>query len=611
MVKLPDITPAWSDRLRKLLFAACLIAPGLMLRGAQSYVVNMPSWDSWIITGTPLMAALDGSLSFDHFWEQMVDNRMPVPRLIFVALALATKWNANVETLVTALFGLLALGALVITARATWPRQSWSTVLVSLFGSILLFSPTQWVIWTYPPLLSNMLLVAATIGIIALFASQLSPVWKCLAGSLLATICCLTYLAGWASWLLLFGLATLGIERRRMDRRYFIALGACVVLFGVLLFIYFKGYQLQGQPGLVSRVLHAPGQYLSFYLHWLGAPFADVWNQMSKDERLAHLHKWSLLPASCAVLLVVFCTVRILPDPESRFRAWPWFGLLGWAASVGGMLTLGRAELAGDAAFWPRYQLITCILWIALVALSAIAVRRGTRWERYSLLFVALSLSAGFVESAGPAWYDMKADSYISRNIKAGVLMMGAAPTAQLLSQSLPGDFATLSRYVPELDRHGFISPPLLKTSIVSKCKLTSSPQTLRGQMKKAKILADGTLVIEGWAVNTATKEPADAVAISIQTPGAPERWFGVSSKRSHQKLTEKKYRVRGYQTRLGWIYEPPKEDVRTACSLPAPTVPAGAVVVRAYAIDATTLTFTRLDGLYKCKGPAHTPLAR
>jgi len=563
-----------------------------MLWGGLRYTVNIPKWDDWPITGSLLAAKVDGNFHPALLVGQVVDNRMPVSRIVFFGLALATGWNAHAITVTTWIFAMFALTGLYFLARKTWPKGKWRPWLVTLAGSILIFSPTDWMLWTFCPFMANTLLVACMVATLAC-ATGGSPRGVAL-GMVFSLVASWTYLSGWLTWGVLVWLL-LGYGWRgdlRGGRLWTLVALLCLLVIGSAA-LYFTGYQLESHSGLLGRLLSEPWKPVAFFLRWLGAPFGDHLSWWGNE---AYQRTSALVIGALGSVAFLGLSVVAWREAGLRKRAWPWWGLGLWALGAGAMVTLGRFEMSEDAAFWPRYQLFAGLFWVALVALALLSRLNGAR--RVFLASGFLVVFVGIVPGSITGWDNMRADYLASLGVRAGIEMMEAAPSSFLLHQSWPGEHSLLEPMARKLSDAGFINPAIVKSTRVADAKVVEDP-AVEGEITRGNTLPDNEVELSGWAWRRDQRRPVDAVVISCQYPGGEEHWFGLAGKFNSGGKMALKLGLRGKFTRIKWRFEPvpPGDPLKFADIAPIPTLLADNAIFRAYALDTRHLEFTRLKG--------------
>lgn len=585
----------------RLAWLLCLVVPLITLYAGQRYTVNVPKWDDWPIVGQPLLEYVNGTFGSEDLFGQIVDNRMPVSRAIFLALAIPTDWNAHAHTTATWVFALLAAAAMVFGARRTWPDNPWKVWTLALVTSVLMFSPTGWMLWTFCPFMANTQMVACILWAAMLAAAPPDhQPWKFPLAVVLAMLASWTYLSGWLIWGLLIWLVLGWVLAKQVTlprALAYAAVLAIVVMVGA--WGYFRGYHFEGKPGLAAKLVENPLRYVLFYLRWLGAPFGDL-ASLTKDElRMPWDRGVAAIFGAVGLAGFTWLSLRVARNPGHRQRAWQWWAIALWGLASGGLVTIGRIELSEDAAFWPRYQLFAMLFWIPLVALALLVPWPKPKPAARVLAVCLAAMSCALFASTLGAWEDMRADFLASLNVRAGLQMMEVAPTPLPLHKILPGGFHQVEAMAIPLAAKGYLAPGILNDKDVANAPVHSDSARYQGALESGSVSVDGKVEMKGWAYDTKAHRPVDAVVLSCQSPGAPEQWFGIACKFSDGKKRADKLGLRGRFARINWTYIdlPPGLPHEHADVAPMPRAPATGGVFRAYLLDTSCLRFTRLPG--------------
>lgn len=577
-----------------------LVLPVFMLWAGQSYTVNVPKWDDWPIVGEPLAAHVEGRLSPGDFLDQVVDNRMPVSRVVFFALALASDWNARANTLATWVFAMGGLGALYILGKRTWPDSPGRRHGFLVVAGILVFTPTGWMLWTFCPFMANTLMLALVLWcVVALAPVRPASTGSLAVGIVLALAASWIYLAGWLAWAVVLWMVLGSATDAKGNRARILWVWAiCLLLAGVMAVFYFRGYVFEGKPGLGDRLLTNPLSIPLFFTRWLGAPFGDLASLAGDDLRVGVDRVASAVIGSFGLCALVWTGAVVARNPALRAKAWPWFAIAGWGLASGALVTLGRIELNENAAFWPRYQLFAVMVWISLFALMLL-LPMETRRGRITAGCSTFLLGGGLVAGSVGAMEDMRGDFLASLNVRAGLQMMEAAPTALPLHRIYPANLDTVRRLVAILEPAGFLKPGLLKSRKVADAHVVAPSGRYEGEILAAQVGEDGSFSANGWAFDREKRRPVDAIVLSVTPPDGDETWFALAGKFSDGKKLAAARNLHGRFARIRWAYMelPPGLPHVHAKVVPLPALPAKGSVVRAYVLDTEALAFTRLGG--------------
>ena len=490
---------------RRLLLLAYLpaLVTGLL---AARHAENVPVWDDFA-RASLLERFAEGELGFDDLYGAHVDHRIVVPRLFILANAKLSGGDLRWENALA--FAIVLATALGLTAllRRTLPGAPGARVAAVLGVNLLLFSPLQW---------ENFLWAIQTAFLLPM---------ACLAAALLVLE---TRLPAWARVGLAFGAAVVGTHSfshglliwlavpawtllRRPDavagpdaRR--IALGAWAVAAAAVLLPYFSaGYRVTTSYGYGVRAggptpfvtyageaLAHPRLVAHFYLSMVGSPLARLGPWPPEQVALG----WGLVVhglLAAALAVVVTARDRVLWN-----RSVPWLVLAGVALAACGLAALGRAIPTNSLyALAPRYVSVSQHVLVALVALGALLASRSPR-ARVLVTLAAVALAA----PVAAGW-------------KAGVDGMRAWQTARLQARTslvfirdfeprfvrrLGLDYETVRIGAEELDRHGYLDPPLARDARPDAFQIAApGSDGASGGIQRARA-AGSQLVIDGDA---------------------------------------------------------------------------------------------------------------
>jgi hypothetical protein len=565
----------------------------LMLFWSSQNTADVPKWDAFPLTGKPLVKSLEGTLTLADLQEQVVDNRMMFTRLVQVLLARGFHWSAPVEAMVSVLLGGFTVLLLSGIAHRTWPDGSWRPWLVAMAAGVSWFSLSGSMLWTYGPFFAHVLTVWLTIVLVWVLGLPIARHWKLMLGIPLAWVATNSFIYGWLCWgLLLWQIIGWGLDRLLTWRQVLgisCLLGVCIAMTA---WSYFGGYMMAGEPGQGARVHADPMRYLNFFLQWLGSGLGNPWPTLAKPARLSWQYPLAWWAGLTVLVLLAWSVWGVVKNRSLWRSAWPWLGLAGWGCLGGIMVTLGRAELSSEAAFWPRYQLLVYGVYLAVFVLILLRWEYyPSRWRWLGLLPMGVAL-VGWINGSVTGYAAMRADFFSSQAVHGAVIMKEVAPDPVLLNQLLPGNYPMVQQVIGTLLPQGYIRPGVLTDETVAAAKIERS-EAVQGQLTEGEILADGNINLTGWAVKSKQQCPADAIVISAQPEGGAEIWWTVTTNRKAANKMATKLKLSTANARIGWELGP---NV-TFKDLARKPLPAGKLTFRAYALDVSKLVFYPLPG--------------
>ena len=582
--------------LKGLFWLLPLTGMALMFYWSARNTSDVPKWDAFPLVATPLIKSLDGTLTYADLHEQMVDNRMLFPRIVHLAAARLTHWSTPAETATTVLFGGLSVLMLAGLARRTWPQGGWCPWVVAAVAGTLWFSLSGSMIWTYGPFLCHAMVACLAVAQVWVFSLSIPPLRKIFLGCVLAFVAANSFIYGWLSWGLL-GWQILGLWVNQTIRRreFLVALGILSGVMALAGWWYFAGYAFAGKSGIAGRMMAEPMRYGNFFLQWLGSGLGNPWPNLAKSSHLAWQYSLAWWAGMGLLILMAITAVLVWKNRSTRPAAWHWCGLIWWGLVRGIFVTIGRADFSSEAAFWPRYQLLVYALYLGLAVVLWLNISQlRSLWKWLGLLPLGIAVT-GWMNGSITGYREMRADYFRSQTVHGALIMKEVAPDPVLLNQLFPGNFAAVDRTIKTLLPRGFIRPGIVQNETVADAKIERSPR-FQGALSEGENQADGTVSLNGWAVDKQMASPVDAVVISVQPDGGEEIWWTVATKSKPANKQALKLKLSAANSRIGWDLGA-NETIQDLSRKP---LPAGKLTFRAYALDVKTLVFHPLDGEYR-----------
>lgn len=342
---------------------AAVLPPALVLRAWLPVAddLDVPYWDQWEMV--PLLeTAKGGTLAPGHFWTQDVEARPVLPRLVLLALALVTDWDTRAEVALNLAVSAATLAVLVGLLRLT--VHAWSPALVpwlALATSAVTFSLARYEAWVWGPSLATV--TSAAWASLAMWGLA----WRGRrgAGPWLAMLCAVAAAFSFTNGLVLLVLVPLGLlldprpTAGPFERRAPIA---AAVISAIVVTAYFAGFATPASS--VAGALAHPGAVTGFLLVYLGAPLGAL-------SPLASAVVGATGLAGGAGAGGWLWTRR----PGRRAAVLPWLLLGAFGVLAGGMAAAGRFRFGVEHALASRYQTFSGLYWIAVVVVSALAIR--------------------------------------------------------------------------------------------------------------------------------------------------------------------------------------------------------------------------------------------
>jgi hypothetical protein len=488
-------------------FAALIFLPALWYAFLVfQYGVNIPHFDQWTAMAPVFESMESGKLGFHDFAVQYNEHRLTLPRFVFFTLARLTHWNTRAEMVLTWLAFLGAAACLWKLLGATGGRANPACYAIFAVLGLLVFDPLQEqnIIDGF-----NFHFIVPIAFILAAYVAALTlrPSARFVFSAGLASAATFSMAVGLGAWGLIFPLLFLR-ERAPGWKKWMIAWGA---VFALNLICYFIGYRLRA--GTLGGVLQHPGAALSYFLVYLGAPFA--WGTALERTDVACVVGAGLL-GSIGVAVGILWRQRA--DIVLLRRAVPWLLVSSIALLHGGLAAMGRFQLGASQALETRYVPYAVMAPIGLFVLGWLLdermAHRGIPWPRPILVALGsmlLLLHGLTVFVRMDAWPLLK--HYRLMN-KAVVQTIDVVDESEFYGRVTP-ETPRLRASIHALARLGYLSPPPLHSRSIGEIADAKSPGDPRFGALQASAQDDGQLALTGWAVLPDRLEPADAVLLT------------------------------------------------------------------------------------------------
>ena len=337
------LSPRWH-------IALTIVPPLCVLLFLIFFHVDIPYQDQWDSEWYRIQRAITGNLTLNDLWTQNNEHRPLAPTLIWIPLAIATRWSILAEVLVGLLLTCATFTLLIYQASRVM-RELGVSQPSAVFPllSIVFFSLNQWENWLFGFSIQAFLhVLAVTLGAL-LLVHPARRWWRLAVVALCGVIATYSMLNGLLFWAI--GLAVLIVDVRRRAR----PLGAA--LFWVLCAIvvaasYFYQFHPSAAHPSVLTALHDPLGYVLYVLTLLGAPLMTFYTAGIMGLLGLVALVWSM------VLLFRVTGLR----PFIFFILLAAYSLLSVL-----MIGVGRVGFGWKLALSPRYVTLVIGAWLAVI----------------------------------------------------------------------------------------------------------------------------------------------------------------------------------------------------------------------------------------------------
>lgn len=577
---------------------------------AWRFTCEIPHADHFSAVVEPWFAWLDGAPLWEVLHERMNDSRLDAPKLLHLLLVHFGRWNLRVESLVCVLIACGTAAMTVWLLRNRPPGGRLQTWVVSIAATALILSPQAWMNWTFGVQICYALVVFLTLSVVALFQTRLPLLWRTLLAGLCAAAASHSFLNGWFAWILgtlcLVHAARAGNAPRRT---VMIAAGIWLLLLALTAAAFFPGYHspaaaAPGDAWVPARLAEDPVSVIRFFASLLGAPLAEGWATRNREVRL--LVTASFGPLMGAVILLLLAGVLAAVSRQRRWERggviFPYLMFALWGLANAAAVAVGRTGMPASDPFQSRY-LAFCI-WFHIGLLALLASLEGVFWRRTRrvwLAVVAYAYVVGFIQGLRDAGHDYHRNEIMA----TACALRHVAPEPAMLDAIWPTIGSRLLRTLDRLDSLGLLHVVTVRDERTARGMRSNAG---RGVLESGRLKA-GRVSLRGWAIEATTRDMADAVVISFQREGDPEKWLGVAQRRTIRSKPARKQNSTAMEDRIGWEYETPsgaEKSRYTSSPLPfhAKPMPRGKVIFRAYAYDLGSGTFSPLAGEFRAEVP-------
>ncbi len=357
---------------------AVLLPCFLAIHFVRENSVNIPIWDQWEFV--PLLSAF---LERKPWIQLLIDfhneHRIIFPRVIFLVLAVITRWNVVTEMYVNLFFvGIL----LVVLWKLLKDTGGHPILMVPV--SWFLFSLQQWenLLWGWQMAIS-MMLTASVVSIFCLSRIRRNRTYT-LPAFVSGVFASFSFMGGLCIWPV--GLLQLLIMRARKSICLtWLIVGALTMVF------YFMGYRKPVDTPDIFIFLKNPVGFMKYVLAYLGSA-------LSGD---------SLRQSFVYGALVVFLFTFAVVIQRLRMKQWenvvPWTLIGLFSLLCGGMMGIGRLGYGIDQALSSRYISFSSLFLISTMILSVGTMvdlnQRRKSLTVIVLLVMTMILSSGYIHS--------------------------------------------------------------------------------------------------------------------------------------------------------------------------------------------------------------------
>jgi hypothetical protein len=553
------------------------------------YGVDTPWGDQWDVTRLLFEKMEGGTLGFADFFAFHNEHRIFFPNLLSFAIARLTHWNIRAELFLIWLLACAVSLNIWRIVRITYGRNSRDPHWLILGVNILIFSPLQWenMLWGFQIVF---LLPLATVTASLWTARSLRRPFNFVVTAALCLITTFSIASGFASWLVgtPLLLASKTDPPARGEKMCWIAWTTLAI---ASVCIYVNGFKHPADhPNPILAFQH-PILASQFFLAYIGNPFSS--GTAFDRAVIAQLAGAALLVPLSAGIIYLYRSRR---DRVLLANTLPWISLIGFALANAFLTTAGRLGFGMRGTMLSRYVSIANLLPVGLVFFLALIFQHWhagrppserlahVRAALASLITAFVLLLLGATIQSLQFWRSFRHDRLAG---KATLLFINVIDEPEALVRYTHWSHWTLKDWANNLDRIGYLHPPLVRTPYLREI-IAASSEGEAGEFSKFVRTSSGHLAASGWAILPSGHRVADSVLLAYDNAeGEPIVFARADVIQERSDVSEKLHDNEYY--RSGWMKswkpeELPKDTRRiTAWAFDADQC-------RAYAIGGATL---------------------
>ena len=331
------------------------LAPiALLIWFVSRFSVNVPYWDQWSLVNLFDKVGA-GSASFGDFFAQHNEHRIFFPKIIFVILAFASKWNIRIEIYFSIFLAIVTFFLIYKIAKSSSNSHRNIFHVFNILSCFFLFSLVQVGNWMWgfqiPWFLTN---TSVTLAVFVLTVpKKLSPNLRLSLSALCCFIASFSLGHGLFSWLAVIP-SVVSVEGNAKQRKIRLLLWSG--LFALSFLAYNVGSATGNHPDIFF-FFKEPLATIKYFLVLLGTPI------INNEIAAASISGFIILLSF--ILFNIYYVWKYCSDLASNYT--PWLSI-GWFAIIFALITsVGRAVLGIGQAATSRYTTVSILLIVSIL----------------------------------------------------------------------------------------------------------------------------------------------------------------------------------------------------------------------------------------------------
>ena len=500
-----------------------------------------------------IIQKITGENKGHNIFYLQLEHRFVVHRIIGLVIQMMPGWEYSYYIYVK--YACCFLSSLIICcifAKNNFIANAKILTFAFVSSSVVL-GLQQIEVWTNPINDKDFILLCVTCGI-WVSISQIPFNLKFIICGFLSISCTFTFSSGITTWFIFFCAIFFGPIFNLLTKWRFALLW--VLLFSCVAIFYFHDYSSPADSPGIGPALESPARAFLFYFCALGASLA-IGTSIPSIPLAFSLGL--ILFVSYSFFLFLYLKNKYADSGEKFIQAiFPWL-VLGLSPLINiGLTAMGRCGFGIEMALASRYGtaanlLIICVLALAMITFSSSealqqsgVLKKGSISENrkpsfsqiilcrlywfpifFITLVLILQLCATFYIL--PHYEMMR---HLKTNAKVATLF-----SEFIIDRDLLGPLwrhPTMEPFLKRIDfmdKNGLLRPNRPKTNLINKIidKRYFSDHQLRdlGAMEGASRIDEQRVVINGWALDSNGKRPADAILLTVRSPNGDDELVG------------------------------------------------------------------------------------
>lgn len=575
------------------------------------YGVNFPYMDQLGIAQV-LIKAGDGTLSLADLMVQHNESRFFFTRLIFLGLGNLTSWNVKYEMYVMLLLASLTSYNIYRISRATVAANRTSLLWLLFVANLLVFAPIQYENWLFGMQVVMFMPITCLTTCIVVAYSRLAMPTKFTIGIILSIISTYSYANGMLLWVVALPVLAWSDSWQQLKQKKWLIL-AWIICFAASTILYFHDYQRMPNHPPMTDAFRTPLKTAAYYLSFFGSPFA-------LNRIFIAVVIGSVMLALLGLAIAIFSyRLWMQRDTELCGKLIGWLMIAVYAAISGLATALGRVGFGISQSLSSRYTTFSLYLYVGLFYFATVLLTQTCVAEKISWRDARLRAGVTCLALAGVLLYTAMCILALEQ-ARAGCRWREEAKACTLFINfefvqnwqhwsSVYPELAPIKRTYLDLNRLGLLQPGLMSSlNLREAATVRESPMISYGRFASLTTNDNQHYEARGIAV-TPSGDFVNAVVLTYQNRTFSPTVFAFAGVGMNYRVPERQtllQRLRrlisgvGRRVQMNGVAHTVTSDMVWQTTFSADDLPPGNLVIKAWAVDPNTKTFTELDATHE-----------